>query len=44
MVLIDGRRLAELMVRYNVGVFISRTYEIKRLDSEFLAELEGELE
>jgi len=40
-VLVDGDRLAELMIEYSVGVSTIQTYEIKRLDSDFFAE--GEL-
>ncbi len=34
-VLIDGERLAELMIEHNIGVNVSQTYEIKRLDSDY---------
>ena len=34
-VLIDGDRLAELMVRHNVGVRTERTVEIKKLDFDY---------
>jgi restriction system protein len=34
-ILIDGERLAELMVEYNVGVDPVATYEIKKLDSDY---------
>lgn len=37
-VLIDGRRLAELMIEYNLGVSTVETYAIKRIDSDFFAE------
>lgn len=37
-VLIDGRELVELMIRYNVGVVTKETYEIKRIDSDYFAE------
>jgi restriction system protein len=37
-VLIDGIRLAQLMIDFNVGVSRSRTYEIKRIDSDYFAE------
>jgi restriction system protein len=37
-VLIDGRRLAELMIDFNVGVSRSQVYEIKRIDSDYFAE------
>lgn len=34
-VLIDGPRLSELMVRYNVGVLVRSTVEIKDIDEGF---------
>ncbi len=34
-VLIDGRTLSQLMIRYNVGTRSEETLEIKRLDEEF---------
>ena len=34
-VLIDGVKLAQLMVDYNVGVSTSRTYEIKKIDTDY---------
>ncbi|WP_407391483.1 restriction endonuclease [Methanobrevibacter sp.] len=34
-VLIDGEKLARLMIEYNVGTFTSHTYEIKRIDSDY---------
>ena len=37
-VLIDGRQLAELMIEYNVGVSTVKTYEIKRVDSDYFIE------
>lgn len=37
-VLVDGQRMAELMIAHNVGVTIMQTYEIKRVDSDFFAE------
>jgi restriction system protein len=37
-VLIDGIRLAQLMIDFNIGVSPSETYEIKRLDSDYFAE------
>lgn len=40
-ILIDGRRLAELMFIYNVGVSVARTLDIKRIDNDNFAELEG---
>jgi restriction system protein len=37
-ILIDGRRLADLMIEHNVGVRLSRAVEFKRLDEDFFAE------
>ncbi|MDW8444350.1 MAG: restriction endonuclease [Acetobacteraceae bacterium] len=34
-VLIDGERLADLMIRHNVGVRTKRTIEIKDVDSDY---------
>jgi restriction system protein len=37
-VLIDGSRLAELMIDFNVGVTPSATYETKKIDSDYFSE------
>jgi restriction system protein len=37
-ILIDGQRLAELMIEQNVGVRVSRTVEVKRLDEDFFTD------
>lgn len=37
-ILIDGKRLTELMVTYNVGVRSNRVVEFKRLDEDFFTE------
>ena len=37
-ILIDGRRLSELMVEYDVGVTTQKTYRIKRIDSDYFSE------
>ena len=37
-ILIDGQRLADLMIEHNVGVRVSRAIEFKRLDEDFFAE------
>ena len=37
-VLVDGQRMAELMIAHNVGVTVVQTYEIKRVDSDFFTE------
>lgn len=37
-ILIDGIRLAELMINNNVGVSLSKSYEIKTVDSDYFTE------
>jgi restriction system protein len=37
-VLIDGRRLADLMIAFDVGVTTARTYHVKRVDSDYFEE------
>lgn len=37
-VLIDGKRLAELMMEYDVGVTTTATYKVKKVDSDFFSE------
>ena len=37
-ILIDGKRLAQLMIDHNVGVSTAKTYEIKRVDSDYFIE------
>lgn len=37
-VLIDGSRLAELMIEHNLGVAVESSYEIKRIDSDYFNE------
>jgi restriction system protein len=37
-VLIDGKRLAQLMVDFEVGVSTARTYSVKRIDSDYFEE------
>lgn len=34
-ILIDGDKLSDLMIEYNVGTFTSHNYEIKRIDSDY---------
>ena len=36
--LIDGRKLAELMIKYNLGVATEKVIEIKRIDSDYFEE------
>lgn len=40
-VLIDGRRLADLMIDHGIGVAMARTYMVKKLDLDYFAEDEG---
>ncbi len=37
-VLIDGQRLADLMIKHNLGVTVKDTYQIKTLDTDFFSE------
>jgi restriction system protein len=37
-VLIDGQQLAQYMVDYGLGVSVEKTYEVKRIDSDFFEE------
>lgn len=37
-VLIDGIRLADLMIEHDVGVSTTRTIAIKRIDSDYFEE------
>ena len=37
-ILIDGGKLADLMIEHGVGVRVSRTVEVKRLDEDFFIE------
>lgn len=37
-ILIDGRRLAQLMIEHGVGVAVSRVYAIKRIDSDYFVD------
>lgn len=39
LVLIDGSELVRLMIEYNIGVTVSKTYEIKRLDMDFFDDI-----
>ena len=38
LVLIDGERLACLMIKYRVGVQVARTYTVMKLDEDFFKE------
>jgi restriction system protein len=37
-VLIDGTRLADLMIEHDLGVSVAATYHLKRIDSDFFAD------
>lgn len=37
-VLIDGNQLTKLMIKYNLGVAVEQTFEVKRIDSDFFSE------
>lgn len=37
-VLVDGQMLTNLMIEYNLGVSINKTYEVKRIDTDFFNE------
>lgn len=37
-VLIDGARLADLMIEHDLGVSVAATYQLKRIDSDFFNE------
>jgi restriction system protein len=37
-VLIDGERLAQLMIDYNIGVSKIKSYEIKKIDTDYFTE------
>jgi restriction system protein len=36
-VLVDGERLCELMIRHNVGVKVKESFQIKRVDADYFA-------
>lgn len=37
-ILVDGKKLTELMIKYGIGVTTQKAYEIKRIDSDFFDE------
>ena len=37
-VLIDGQRLADLMIEHDLGVSVAATYNLKRIDSDFFSD------
>ncbi len=34
-VLVDGKQLTKLMIKFNLGVSVEHTYEVKRIDTDF---------
>ena len=34
-VLVDGKQLTRLMIKFNLGVSVEHTYEVKRIDTDF---------
>ncbi len=36
--LIDGEKLATLMIDHGLGVTLAASYEVKRIDSDYFAE------
>ena len=37
-VFIDGIKLAEYMIEFNLGVSVKKIYEVKRIDSDYFEE------
>src|ERR1700730_12527104 len=37
-ILVDGRRLAELMIEHNIGIAVEHSYSIKKIDSDYFDE------
>ncbi len=37
-VLVDGKQLMKLMIKYNLGVSVEHVYEVKRIDTDFFTE------
>jgi restriction system protein len=37
-VLIDGQQLAEMMIKYNLGVTVKNTYQVKNIDTDYFNE------
>ena len=37
-VLLDGNQMMQLMIKYNLGVSVVNTYEVKRIDSDFFVD------
>ena len=41
-VLVDGKRMADLMMKHQIGISIKQEFIIQRLDEDFFMDLEGE--
>lgn len=41
-VLVDGKRMADLMMKHQIGISIKQEFVIQRLDEDFFMDLEGE--
>jgi restriction system protein len=39
LILIDGEKLVDYMIKYNVGVQVKDTYEVKKIDEDYFEEL-----
>jgi restriction system protein len=37
-VLIDGQQLAEMMIKYNLGLSVKNTYLVKSIDTDYFTE------
>lgn len=37
-VLVDGNQLTKLMIRFNLGVSVEHTYEVKKIDTDFFVD------
>lgn len=37
-ILVDGRRLTGLMIEYNLGVSVQKSYQLKRIDNDYFAD------
>ena len=37
-ILIDGEKLSDLMIKYNVGAQVKTKYEVKEIDDDFFEE------
>ena len=38
-ILVDGKKLTELMIQFNIGVSTQKKYELKRIDNDFFEEV-----